>query len=183
MTLAARLLRRALETFTIALVLGLAAVVVSAVVARYVFNSSFVWYDEVASVLLAWITFYGAALAALRRRHLGFASVVLSLPTRLRMAAFCVAELVVIAVFAVLAYAGWLILDILGSETLVSLDIPLRVTQSAVPIGMALLVLAQLLSAPQAWRDLLAGRSAEDEEIAEEITRAQGAPAPPARDP
>lgn len=168
----ARTLRIVLEVWTITMVVTLAVIVVAAVVARYVFNSSFIWYDEVASVLLAWITFYGAALANLRRRHLGFAGFVVTLPHPLRATVFVIAELVVLTVFVILAWWGWLILDILGNETLISLEIPLKVTQSAVPIGCALVVLAQLLSAPEAFRTLMEGRSAEDEEIAEEIARA-----------
>ena len=168
----ARILRAALEAVTIGLVVALAGVVVAAVVARYAFNASFVWYDEVASVMLAWITFYGAGLAALRRRHLGFAGVVMAMPLKARMAAFVASELVVYAVFGALAYAGWLVLEIFGSETMVSLDVPLSVTQSALPIGAAIVILAQALSAPQAWRDTLAGRSADDDEIEEELARA-----------
>lgn len=172
---AARLLRFLLEAITIALLITLAAVVVAAVVARYALNSSFVWYDEVASVLLAWITFYGAAYAALRRRHLGFEGLVLSCPAPLRVALFALSELVVYAVFAVLAYAGWFILGILGSETLVSLRwVPLWFTQSVVPVGAALFILAQLISAPEAFARIAAGRSMEEEEIAEEIARARG---------
>ena len=168
----ARILRAVLEAVTIGLVVALACVVVAAVVARYAFNASFVWYDEVASVMLAWITFYGAGLAALRRRHLGFAGVVTAMPVKARMVAFVASELVVYAVFAALAYAGSLVLGIFGSETMVSLDVPLSVTQSALPIGAAVVILAQILSAPQAWRDMLAGRSADDDEIDEELTRA-----------
>ncbi len=173
---AARVMRIVLEAFTMLLVVGLACVVVSAVVSRYAFNASFVWYDEVAALMLAWITFYGAALAALRRRHLGFAGVVMAMPLPARIATFIAAEAVTYAVFTAFAYAGWLILGILGRETMVSLDVPLKVTQSALPIGAALVILAQALSTPAAWRDLLAGRSADDAEIEEEIARAQGAP-------
>ena len=42
-----------------------------------------------------------------------------------------------------------------------------------VPIGAALFILAQLLSTPDAVRRLIAGRSAEDEEIEEEIAKAR----------
>ncbi len=35
------------------------------------FGVSLVWYDEVASILLAWLTFYGAALASVKRAHIG----------------------------------------------------------------------------------------------------------------
>jgi TRAP-type C4-dicarboxylate transport system permease small subunit len=170
------LLKRLLEWITVALLIALAVIVVAAVVARYAFNSSFIWYDEIASVLLAWITFYGAAYAAIRRRHLGFEGILLACPVPLRLALFVAGELIVYSVFAILAYAGWFILGILGSETLVSVRwVPLWFTQSVVPIGAVLFILAQLLSTPEALARLRAGRSAEDEEIAEEIARAEAA--------
>ncbi len=176
MRYAARVLQRALEVITISLLVVLAAVVVSAVFARYVLNASFIWYDEVASVLLAWITFYGAAYAAGRRRHLGFEGLLVSLPVVLRTALFVTGECIVVTVFGVLAYAGWFILEIMGSETLVSLRwVPLWFTQSVVPVGCALFVAAQLLTAPDALRRLREGRTVEDEEIAEEIARAEAA--------
>lgn len=177
MRTAARLLHRLLEGVTIALLVSLAVIVVSAVVARYVFNASFHWYDEVASVLLAWLTYFGAALAALRRGHLGFSGLVLGLGPAARRALFIFAELIVYAVFLSLAYAGWFVLGVMAGETLVSLDwVPLQVTQSIVPLGCGLFVLAQILSTPEAWARLEAGRSAEDEEIAEEIARARSEP-------
>ena len=43
---------------------------------RYVLNSSLSWYDEFASFLLVWLTFYGAVVASYRRRHIGFEVVV-----------------------------------------------------------------------------------------------------------
>jgi TRAP-type C4-dicarboxylate transport system permease small subunit len=168
------LLKRVLEVVTIGLLLTLAGVVISAVIARKGFNSSFIWYDEVASVLLAWITFYGAAYTALRRRHLGFEGLIVACPLWLRLTLFWLAEAVVYAVFAIVGYAGWFVLRIFGSETLVSLDwIPLSVTQAVVPIGAGLFILAQILSTPDALRRVIAGETAEDEEIAEEIAKAR----------
>lgn len=170
----AALLQKLLEIVTISLLVGLAVVVVSAVVARYLFNASFVWYDEVASVMLAWISFYGATYAALRRRHLGFEGLLLSLPLPLRRLTFVLGEAVICLVFAILAYAGWVIMQVMGSESLISLRwVPLWFTQSVVPIGAALFILAQLLSLPHAYARMVSGRSAEDEEIAEEIDRAR----------
>ena len=174
MRIVSNLLRRLLEVITIGLLLTLAGVVISAVIARKGFNASFIWYDEVASVLLAWITFYGAAYTALRRRHLGFEGLIVALPLQVRVTLFVIAELVVYAVFAILGYAGWFVLRIFGSETLVSLDwVPLSVPQAVVPIGAGLFILAQILSTPDALRRLIAGRTAEDEEIAEEIAKAE----------
>ena len=171
---AARILHRLLEAVTIGLLVTLAGVVISAVIARYVFNSSFRWYDEVASVMLAWITYYGAALAALQRRHLGFSGFLLSLDIRRRAVLFVIAEAVVYAVFITMAWASWHVLGVMAGESLVSLEwVPLQFTQSVVPIGCVLFVIAQFVSTPGAWMRMKAGRDAEAEEIAEEIAKAE----------
>jgi TRAP-type C4-dicarboxylate transport system permease small subunit len=171
---AALILHRLLEAVTIGLLVTLAGVVVSAVIARYVFNSSFRWYDEVASVLLAWITYYGAALATLQRRHLGFSGFLLSREIRHRSILFVIAEAVVYAVFISMAWASWHVLGVMAGETLVSLEwVSLQFTQSVVPIGCVLFVIAQVLSTPGAWDRMKAGRDAEAEEIEEEIAKAE----------
>ncbi len=171
---AAFILHRILEFVTIGLLVTLAGVVVSAVVSRYVFNSSFRWYDEVASVMLAWITYYGAALAALQRRHLGFSGFLLSLEIRHRAVLFVIAEAVVYAVFVSMAWASWHVLGVMAGDSLVSLEwVSLQFTQSVVPIGCVLFVIAQIVSTPDAWSRMKAGRDAEAEEIAEEIAKAE----------
>lgn len=173
MARAARWADIGLQIVTIALLIALAAVVVLAVAFRFA-GSSFVWYDEVASVMLAWITYYGAALAALRRRHLGFAGFQMSLRPRARLTTFWFGEAVTYAVFATMAWASWYVLRVMAGETLVSLDwVSLQFTQSVVPIGCVLFVVAHGLSTPEALRRLAAGRSGEDEEIAEEIAKAR----------
>ena len=62
--------RRFLEGAVLVLLASLAVVVVVGVGFRKA-GAALVWYDEVASILLAWLTYYGAALAALRRAHIG----------------------------------------------------------------------------------------------------------------
>jgi len=59
----------ALELVVILLVVVLAVEVTLGVVFR-AFGRSLAWYDEVASVLLAWLTFYGSALASVYRAHI-----------------------------------------------------------------------------------------------------------------
>jgi TRAP-type C4-dicarboxylate transport system permease small subunit len=53
-----RLLERVLELVCTALTGGLAVVVVLAVIFRKA-GSSLVWYDEVAAIMLVWLTYYG----------------------------------------------------------------------------------------------------------------------------
>lgn len=126
----------------------LAAVVVVGVVFRKA-GASLVWYDEVASILLAWLTYYGGALAALHRSHIGMPTLVQRLTGRVRTTVVLVGEACTVAFFAVLAWAGVRVLTVLGGTTLVSLPaVPMSVAQSVIPIGAVLFIVAQMLSLP-----------------------------------
>ena len=111
------------------------------------------WYDEVASVLLAWITYYGSALAALKKSHIGFPGLVNGLPRPGRFVALVIREVTVMGFFLVLAIEGVSILRLLTGDTLVTVDIPVALTQSVIPIGAALFIVAELLNLPDriAW--------------------------------
>lgn len=169
MRVLARLIERVLEWVLIFLMIALTTIVVVAVIYRKLDNS-LVWYDEVASIMLSWITYYGAALAALKRKHIGFDTVLLALPTRLRLAAAWFAEAVVIAFFVLLAWAGWQVLEVLEGDTLVSLTwVPVQFTQSVIPIGAMLFIVCELLSMPAYLRSVGQGQSAEHQDIEAEV--------------
>ncbi len=171
---ASRLLGTLLEWFLIVQMIALTIIVVYAVVSRKL-GASLSWYDEIASIQLCWITYYGAALAALRRKHIGFDGVILSLPPRLRAGGIVIAEALVVGFFALLAWSGWQVLMILQGMNLISLTyVPVQLTQSVIPIGAVLFILASLLSLPHYWRETMAGRSFEHPEIVSEPTRASG---------
>jgi len=164
-----RSLETVLELMLILLMIGLTSIVIIAVIFRKL-DASLVWYDEVASIMLAWITFYGGALAVLKRKHIGFDSVLLSIamPVRLYLAIF--AELVFLAFFMLLAWAGWEVLQVLEGDNLVSLRwVPVQFTQSVIPIGAALFIICELLSVPEYLKMVAAGQSAEHLEIEAEI--------------
>ncbi|MEP6702360.1 MAG: TRAP transporter small permease subunit [Betaproteobacteria bacterium] len=163
----------ALETLNLALILALAVIVVFAVVMRAL-GASPGWYDEIASNLLAWITWFGAAYAALRGSHMTVQGVLVKLPPGPRMALFFVAEAIVLATMALVVVAGWKIVQTLSGESLVSLAwLPRAAVQSALPVGAALFILARLLALPEAMRQVRAGTDADAMEIATAIERAE----------
>jgi TRAP-type C4-dicarboxylate transport system permease small subunit len=153
-----RRVERVLEWFTGGLLVILALEVLAGIAFRAA-GRPLAWYDEVASVLLAWITYYGSALAALKRSHIGFPGLVNALPRAGRYAALAVREVAVIGFFTVLAWKGVAILRVLAGETLVTVDIPVALTQSVIPIGGALFVVAELLNLPDLAR-IASGRGA-----------------------
>lgn len=162
-------LEKLLEWIVITLMISLTTIVIVAVLFR-IFGNSLSWYDEVAAIFLSWVTYFGAGLAALKRRHIGFDSVLLSIPMPTRMGAVILAEVVVIGFFLVLAQTGLEVLQVLEGEYLVSLTwVPIQLTQSIIPMGAILFVLCELLSLPAYWKTTAAGISLEHAEIEEEV--------------
>lgn len=143
---------RLLEVIVFVLMIALALIVAAAVIYRKA-GESLVWYDEIAEIMLAWITYYGAALAALRGAHIGVPALIDVMPARLRVAVTVVAELFVIGFFVLLAWAGWHVLDVLQYDYLISLPaVSSRYTQSVIVIGAILYVIAELLRLPEVLR-------------------------------
>ena len=93
----------ALEWLVIALMAALAVEVTAGVVFRTL-GISLVWYDEVASILLAWLTFYGSALASMKRAHIGCPEVMMFLPPVPRRIMRILVEVTVIVFFILV---GW----------------------------------------------------------------------------
>jgi TRAP-type C4-dicarboxylate transport system permease small subunit len=160
-------IERLLEAVCIALMIGLAVVVVLAVTFRKA-GASLVWYDEVAAIMLAWLTYYGAALAALRRAHLGFPGLYSSLSPAWRRPLLIIGESLVIGFFLLLAWYGLEVIRILSGDTLTSLPwVPVSFTQSVIPIGGVLIALAEIFTLPERWRDACTGRPPPPEESPE----------------
>ncbi|MGZ8259394.1 MAG: TRAP transporter small permease [Caldimonas sp.] len=136
---------RVLEVVVIVLVIGLAIEVTLGIVFRAL-GRSLSWYDEVASVMLAWLTFYGSALASVRRAHISCPEVVDQASPQVKRALNIVAQVLVIGFFALLGLVGASILPIIAGETLVSLPaVSMGVVQSVIPVSCVLILVAEAI--------------------------------------
>jgi TRAP-type transport system small permease protein len=150
-----------LEWICIALMAALAAEVTAGVVFRYS-GHSLVWYDEVATILLAWVTFYGSALAVLKHAHMGVPEIVRMLPPGPRVAAAVLAQLFTLAFFVLLAWVGYEILEVLAADRLVSLPaVSVAYAQSVIPVSAVLIVIGQLLVFAEVLREARGETAAE----------------------
>lgn len=148
-----RAFERILEAIVVALIVGMAVLVVLGVGFRRA-GAALVWYDEVASILLAWLTYYGAALAALKKAHIGFPNLVANLPNPARWVALVIREFVVIVFLLVLTWAGWRVMDALHGTSMISLPwMPASLVQSVIPVGALLFIVAELLSLKERFPD------------------------------
>ena len=141
-----------LEFIVIFLMLVLTFIVVIAVIYRKA-GASLSWYDEVASILLAWLTYYGAALAALNGGHIGFSGILNAIKPKLRIYFVIFGEILIFGFFMLLAVVGINVLAILGGDYLTSLTwVPTRLTQSVMPVGAVLFIIAEAMRLPEILR-------------------------------
>lgn len=154
---------RLLEAIVLLLISSMAILVVAGFSFRR-FGAALIWYDEVAALLLCWLTFYGAALAALRRAHMAVPGLVLAMPLRLRLGVGVMVELLTIGFMALLIYYAMQLQAILIGPGLASVrGVSLQMVQSAIPIGATLFIISQLITVPAVFRALARGQTYGDE--------------------
>ncbi|MBI5909639.1 MAG: TRAP transporter small permease subunit [Betaproteobacteria bacterium] len=129
------------------------------------------WYDEVAAILLAWLTYYGSALAAVKRGHISCPELVAIFPPALRLPLALLAEVLVFGFFILLAYTGWSILEVLATDHLVSLpEISVNYVQSVIPIGAVLILIGEALNLPAVYAEARHGHGGGGEDKAKEAS-------------
>lgn len=148
---------RVVEGWSVLLLLALVGIVVVGVFYRYVLDASLAWYDEFASYLLVWLTFSGAVVVSYRRRHISFDTLVERLRPGARRAAGVVAELLVLAFQAVLAYYGWVALEAMAFDSAVSIPwVRMTWIYSVLPSAGALMLVVSVVR----LADVVRGRDA-----------------------
>ncbi len=141
-----RMVTRALEVWAGFLLVVMVVVVTAGVFYRYVLNSALVWYDEFASYLLVWLTFYGAALATQRDVSIEFDEVVRRLAPGSRRVVEAVSGLLTVAFHLMLLVYGIVLMRSMGAETAISLPgVKMAWVYSVLPISGALLVLVGIV--------------------------------------
>jgi len=150
------------------MMIAMATTVVIGVIFRWS-GQALVWYDEVASVQLAWLTYYGSAYAALKGSHIGVPSILKSFPLGLRKILWVVSKFIIYGFFILLGYYGFKVLTLIQGETLVTLEwVPQIFVQSVIPIGSLLFMLSETLRLREDYADIMSDKKKETEVIMEE---------------
>ena len=130
-----------IEWWAIALLVALTALVCAGVFMRYVMNASLTWYDEFASYLLVWLTFYGSVVADYHRRHITFELLVDNLAPGTRRVVEGVGEIAVLGFQFVLFWYGWILTERMADETAIALPwVKIAWVNSVLPITGALML-------------------------------------------
>jgi len=134
---------------------GVVSICFIQVVARYVFNASFVWAEEISVVILLWATWWGACLGIKRGNHLRVNILEERMTPRngiiLRLCLYCF----VIPFLAVIAITSKILIESSAFLTLFSLPYVSRnVINYSVPTGCLLMIYYVLRSMISDWESL-----------------------------
>jgi len=128
------------------------------VVARYVFNYSFVWALELTGVMFAWLIFVGMSYGVRVGAHIGIDAVTRLLSPPVARAVAIVAAVLCIVYALIVGFGGFQYVRKMYDVGILMQDIPIQqwIPRVILPVGFALLAFrfAQVL-----WR-LIQGRDA-----------------------
>jgi|TARA_A100001011_G_scaffold367108_1_gene420255 TRAP-type C4-dicarboxylate transport system permease small subunit len=155
---------KTLEFILFLMMIALATVVIMGVSFRWS-GHALTWYDEVASMQLAWLTYYGSAYAALKGGHISVPSILKSFPLYIRKPLFFVSKLLVYGFFILLTYYGFKVLVLVQGETLTTLEwFPQPLAQSVIPVASILFIISETLNFKDSYQQMMEGKITGGEE-------------------
>jgi C4-dicarboxylate transporter, DctQ subunit len=133
-----------LEEGLIALILAVMTMITfTQVIARYVFNYSFVWALETNTFLFGALIFFGMAYGVRVGTHIGVDALVKTMRPRSARIAGAIAAALCISYSVIMFYGGWVYVDKMYQIGIEAQDLPIPqwVPRLVLPIGFGLLIL------------------------------------------
>ena len=137
------------EGLVIFLMAAMTLVTFMQVVARYIFNYSFVWALEVVGVMFAWLIFAGMSYGVRVGAHIGVDALVKAMPVAAARAMALIAVVLCIVYAVIVTIGGYQYVLKMYDVGILMQDVPIQqwIPRVILPVGFALLALrfAQLL--------------------------------------
>jgi len=131
------------EGLIVFLMAGMTLVTFMQVVARYVFNYSFVWALELTGVMFAWLIFVGMSYGVRVGAHIGVDALVKALAPTTQRVVGLLAAVLCIAYALIVVVGGYQYVHKMYEVGILMQDMPVQqwIPRAILPIGFALLAL------------------------------------------
>jgi TRAP-type C4-dicarboxylate transport system permease small subunit len=146
---AAALARRIEAVLNAVIGLLLALITVSLiyqVFGRYVIGRAPAWSEEVARMMIVWLTMLGAGACLRGGTHIAVTVLVNALPPGPRQIVLWLRDFAILAAVGVLTWAGVRYAELNATQDSPALEIPMSFVYASLPIGAALIALQLVLS-------------------------------------
>lgn len=131
---------------------GLAVVVFLQFFTRYVLNDSLAWTEEIARYLLIMVAFIGGGMAVRRMSHIHVEFFYVYLGRRVAFALSTLVDVLRIVFFAYATYLGWLVTDLMATQSMVVIEWPISIVYGAACLGLAIMTIRSVQVAVWNWR-------------------------------
>ena len=138
-----RWLERIEESLIALLLAAMVSITFMQVIARYIFNYSFVWALELTTVLFAWLIFFGMSYGVRVGSHIGVDALVRSLSAGAARVVGSIATVLCIAYALIVTVGGYTYVRKMYDVGIEMQDLPIAqwIPRLVLPIGFALLAL------------------------------------------
>ena len=118
---------------------------------RYAAGTSLSWASELPELLFPWMIMAGVVLAAQHGSHIAVVILTQRLPAALRRWVLGLGSLIVVGLYADLAWIAWPLMEIAGDERTPILHVPGSVSVASLLIGFLMLCTVTLIRLPKVW--------------------------------
>jgi len=119
---------------------------------RYVLNDSYAWTEEIATYCLIGVVFIGASMCVRLSRHIQVDLIYRYLPHLVARALSTAIDLIRIVFFGYAIKLVWVYIQIIGEESMTTINFPKNYVYYAVLLGFALMFVRSVQVALQHWR-------------------------------
>ena len=152
------------QSTRIALALSIAFLVIAAALAmwqvttRFVFGQPSTWSEVITRSAMIWAIFMGVAATYRHGSMIAMEIIQRSLPRRLGLGLFLVANLLSALFFAILFWQGWGMTERVAAQKLAALEVSIAWVYAALPVGsvFAMIAIAGCIGRAWAMRDAAA---------------------------
>lgn len=130
------------------------------VIWRYVLNNSLVWTDELSRLLFVWITWLGLSVGEAHKEHIKISMFTDRLPFRVAHVVNILANLITIAIAAIVAYYVIVVSNTMAGSMYVTLKVPYAIGYWSIPVGCALYIIRLLFDCSKSLKYAIKGESA-----------------------
>ena len=130
-----------LKAVIVIIVASFIVIIFAQVVARYVFNHSLYWSEELARVLFTQMIFLAAPVAVLEKRHIMVDLVLMYLPRSWNRWLHVAISVICFVFFCSLAYSGYIFVMSNLTQVTAALHIPMRILYGVVPVSSVLMAI------------------------------------------
>ena len=135
-----------LEKICGVLMIAMVTLLISQVITRYILQGSLLWASEMAVWLFVWITYFGAVILFINKKHIVVDIVSSILPKKINDVLELISSIIVLIFLCILFYQSLPVVSSYAKQTATSIEVSKKYLFSALSVSSMLMIIASVFS-------------------------------------